>query len=124
MQNKFILFMNIRSKNGRIHKFKKAEPIWICHLLNFKIQIHQYTTTLCSYQQKPKVDQRKAKKVLTQNWGIFFCPNSGENKTKRFSLKTRAFFCPNSVKYQKVKKRSILKIGAFSCDKIQVKTKK
>ena len=99
--------MNNRSKvagstNLKIPIRIQQEEIRISHLLNFKIRIRQYTTSLCSYQQKPKVDQRKAKKVLTQNW-TFFCPNSGEEQKKR---------------------KVLIKAGAFFYTQIQVNIKK
>ena len=102
--------MNNRSKvagstNLKIPIWIQQEEIRISHLLNFKIRIRQYTTTVCSYQQKPKVEQRKAKNVLTQNWTFFLPKFRRRAKKKKGPYKSwSVFLYPNSGEYQKVKK--------------------
>ena len=62
------------------------------------------TTTLCSYQRKPKVDQRKAKKLFTQNWTFFSAQIQVKTKKKGPYKNWGVFYTQIYVNTKKQKK--------------------
>ena len=89
--------MLVDTRGGRIHKFKDSDPT---RRDPDPIRIRQYTTTLCPYQRKPKVDQRK-KEVLSQNWGVFSAKIRVETNRKKRSLQNvELIVFPNYLKGQ------------------------